>query len=56
MSHTVDQARMVKGFLVEQFFQIISHLAFIAPVRYFPFHFFKHLHHFDIGAAVAGAF
>ena len=56
MSYAVDQSRMVKGFFVQQLFQIICHLPFIAPVGDFPLHLFKHLHYFNVGTTVTGAF
>ena len=54
MSHAVDQSRMVKGFLVQEFFQVGSHFFFIFPVFQNGHHLIKHLYDFDIGAAVAG--
>ena len=54
MAHAVDQARFVKGLLVQQILEILPHLVLILPVPYVLLHVLKHLHHLDIGTAMLG--
>ena len=56
MAHTVDQACLVKGFLVEQGPQIIADCRFIVPVTQILLHVVEHFDHLDVGTAVFGTF
>ena len=55
VAHAVDQARLVKGLLVEQGLEVVAHLVLVLPVPDGLLHVLKHLHHLDVGAAVPGA-
>ena len=56
MSHTVDETGVVEGFLVQQAGEIGGYFLLILPVFHLFLHVVEHLYHFDIGAAVLGAF
>ena len=55
MPHAVDQAGLVERLFVEQGAQIGADLVFVGIIGDMFFHIFKHVHHFDVGAAVTGA-
>ena len=54
MAHTIDETRVVEGFLVEQGPQVSAHLFLVGPVLYLLLHILEHPHDLDVGAAVPG--
>ena len=56
MSDPVDQSPFVKGFLVQQFPQIVGYLLLIFVICHVFFHVLEHLDHLDVGAAVLWTF
>ena len=56
MSHSVDQTFFIKGFLIQQCFQILTDLLFISPVCQCCLHILKHLCHFYIRTAMLRSF
>ena len=56
MSHTVNKAPLVKGFLMKEFEQIIPDLIFIIRVFDMLLHIVEHTDNLDIGAAMLWSF
>ena len=55
MAHAVDQALVVKGFAVQQLFQVGFQFFFVLLVVQILADVLHHLHHHQVGTAVARA-
>ena len=56
MAHTVDQAGMIKGFLVQNIVQIAADALFILPVGAIFHDILKHILHLQVSASMTGTF
>ena len=56
MAHSIDQAAVVKGILVQDSFQISTQRVLVLPVRHMLLDIFKHFNNFQVCPAVSRSF
>ena len=56
MTHTINQALLVKGLFIHHFFQISPHLLLICNISHMLLQIIHHFYHFNIRAAMLRPF